>query len=198
MTKQTHLPGAVALQGHRAGFASRAAAAAIDLAVITVLELACLLFAALVRYLVQGPPFGAPSLPPWLSAAAAAGIPIAYLAAGWATAGRTVGMQVLGLRLLGRSGGPPLLAASLLRAALCIALPIGLLWILVSRRNASIQDLALGTAVIYDWSYGPLNQLAARSPPDRASNRPRVTARPSRLTMRAPAGPDHDRDGTRF
>lgn len=155
MTKQTHRPGGAALQGHRAGFASRAAAAAVDLAVLTVLELTCLLFTALVCYVVQGPPFGAPALPLWLSAAAAAGIPTAYLAAGWATAGRTVGMQVLGLRLLSRSGGPPLLATSLLRAALCVAVPIGLLWILVSRRNASIQDLALGTVVVYDWSYGP-------------------------------------------
>jgi uncharacterized RDD family membrane protein YckC len=172
MTKQTRLAGAAALQGHRAGFASRTAAAVIDLAVITVVELACLLFAALVRYLIQGPPFGAPSLPSWLTATAAYVIPVAYLAAGWAIAGRTVGMQVLGLRLLGRSGGPPHLAGSLLRAALCIVFPIGLLWSLVSRRNASLQDLILGTAVIYDSSYGPLDQRAAMSPPDRASNRP--------------------------
>lgn len=157
MTQQTRPAGAVALQGHRAGFASRAAAAAIDLAATTAIGLACLLFAALVRYVVLGPPFGAPSLPPWLSAAAATVIPIAYLTLGWATAGRTVGMQVLGLRLLGHSGTPPRPAASLLRAVLCVALPVGLLWVLVSRRNASLQDLVLGTAVVYDWSYGSVD-----------------------------------------
>jgi uncharacterized RDD family membrane protein YckC len=158
MTQQTRRSGAVALQGHRAGFASRAVAAAIDLAAITLLGLACLLFAELVRYLVVGPPLGAPALPGWLSAAAGAGIPIAYLAACWATAGRTLGMQVLGLRLLGRSGRPPRPAASLLRAVLCVAFPAGLLWILVSRRNASLQDLVLGTAVVYDWFYGSVDR----------------------------------------
>ena len=131
--------------------------------VITLLGLVCLLFAALVRYLVVGPPFVAPTLPQWLSAAVAAGIPVVYLTAGWATVGRTVGMQVLGLRLLGRSGRPPGLAAALLRAVLCLAFPAGLLWTLVSRRNASIQDLVVRTAVVYDWSYGP--PAGAKSPP---------------------------------
>ena len=74
-------------------------------------------------------------------------------------------MQVFGLRLLGRSGGPPRPAASLVRAVLCLALPAGLLWILVSRRNASLQDLVLGSAVVYDWSYGSVEPPAWLGPP---------------------------------
>lgn len=153
MTQQTRRSEAVAVRGHRAGFASRVAAAAIDLATITLLHLACLLFAGLVRYLVVGPPFGLPAPPQWLAAVAGGGIAVAYLASCWAIDGRTVGMQVLGLRLVGRSGRPPRPAAALLRAVLCLVFPAGLLWILVSRRNASLQDLVLGSAVIYDWSY---------------------------------------------
>jgi hypothetical protein len=30
-----------------------------------------------------------------------------------------------------------------------------MLWILVSRRNASVQDLLVGTVVIYDWRCRP-------------------------------------------
>lgn len=156
MTQQTRRSGAVALDGHRAGFASRTAAAAIDFAAIALLDLACLLFAALVSYLIAGPPFGPPTPPRWVAVAVGAGIAVAYLASCWAIDGRTVGMQVLGLRLVGRSGRPPLAGASLLRAVLCLAFPAGLLWILVSRRNASVQDLVLRSAVIYDWSYGPV------------------------------------------
>jgi uncharacterized RDD family membrane protein YckC len=38
---------------------------------------------------------------------------------------------------------------------LYVLFPLGLLWILASRRNASVQDLILGTAVLYDWAYHP-------------------------------------------
>jgi uncharacterized RDD family membrane protein YckC len=185
VTRQPRRPGAAALQGHRAGFASRAVAATIDLAVVALLELMCLLFAALVHYLVVGPPFGAPDFPHWLSVAAAAAIPAAYLTAGWTTVGRTVGMQVLGLRLLARSGRPPGLAASLLRAVLSLAFPVGLLWTLVSRRNASIQDLVLRTVVVYDWSYGA--PVGARSPPADVTRTPRISQAGRQQDVRSPS-----------
>ena len=154
MTQQTRRSEAVALHGHRAGFASRVVAASIDVATVALLQLACLLVAGLVRHLLVGPPFALPALPQWLAGVAGGGIAIAYLTSCWAIAGRTVGMQVLGLRLVGRrSGRPPRPAAALLRAVLCLVFPLGLLWILVSRRNASLQDLVVGSAVIYDWSY---------------------------------------------
>jgi uncharacterized RDD family membrane protein YckC len=38
-----------------------------------------------------------------------------------------------------------------LRAAFYVVFPIGLVWALVSRRNASLQDLIVRTAVIYDY-----------------------------------------------
>ena len=165
MTQQTRRSEAVALNGHRAGFASRVVAAAIDLATITLLHLAFLLFAGLVRYLVVGPPFALPTPPQWLAGVVGGAIAVVYFASFWAIDGRTVGMQVLGLRLLGPSGRPPRPAWSLLRAVLCLAFPAGLLWILISRRNASLQDLLVRGTVIYDWSYRPIgagdDELAA-------------------------------------
>jgi uncharacterized RDD family membrane protein YckC len=155
VTRPIRHPHANILQGHRAGFVSRVAADAIDLGVVWALGLAALLFAGVVRYLLTGPPFRTPVLPSWLGAAAGAAIAVGYLASGWASTGRTVGKQVAGLRVLDRPGRRLPLRRALLRAVLCVAFPAGLLWVLVSRYNASVQDLLVGTAVVYDWSYHP-------------------------------------------
>jgi uncharacterized RDD family membrane protein YckC len=160
---------AKALQGHRAGFVSRIVADAVDLAVIWAMGLSALLFAAVVRWLLTGPPFRTPVLPAWLGTAAGLVIAVAYLASGWAATGRTLGKQVAGLRLLDRAGRRVPLRRTLLRAVLCVAFPAGLLWILVSRRNASVQDVLVGTTVIYDWSYRP-----TESPPSGDARSPSV------------------------
>jgi uncharacterized RDD family membrane protein YckC len=62
---------------------------------------------------------------------------------------------VAGLRVLDRSGRRLSVRRALLRAVLYVVFPAGLLWILVSRRNASVQDLVVGSIVIYDWRYRP-------------------------------------------
>jgi hypothetical protein len=36
------------------------------------------------------------------------------------------------------------------RAVLCTLFPIGLVWVLVSRENRSVQDVLLRTSVVYD------------------------------------------------
>jgi uncharacterized RDD family membrane protein YckC len=46
----------------------------------------------------------------------------------------------------------------LARAVLYVLFPAGLLWVLASRRNASVQDLVVGTAVVYDWAYHPADE----------------------------------------
>jgi hypothetical protein len=33
-----------------------------------------------------------------------------------------------------------------------------LLWVLASRRNASLQDLVVRTVVVYDWAYHPADE----------------------------------------
>jgi uncharacterized RDD family membrane protein YckC len=161
VTRPVRNPEARTLQGHRAGFVSRIAADAIDLGVVWAIGLSALLFAGVVRYLLTGPPLRTPVLPSWLGATAGLAIAVGYLASGWAATGRTLGKQVAGLRVLDRGGRRIPLRRALLRAVLCVAFPAGLLWILVSRRNASVQDLLTGTVVVYDWSYHPTDE----SPP---------------------------------
>ena len=56
MTRDTRYAEARALQGHRAGFASRVVADVLDLGVAWLLGLAMLVAAGVVRYLLTGPP----------------------------------------------------------------------------------------------------------------------------------------------
>jgi uncharacterized RDD family membrane protein YckC len=171
VTRPVRNPHAKALQGHRAGFVSRVVADAVDLGVVWAIGLSALLFAGVVRYLLTGPPFRTPNLPSWLGAVAGLLIAVGYLTSGWTATGRTVGKQVAGLRLLDRDGHRLPLRRALPRAVLCVLFPAGLLWILVSRRNASVQDLLVGTAVIYDWSYRPTDE----SPPSGDAGSPSAT-----------------------
>ena len=153
MTKAARHPLGQALGGHRAGFASRVMADAVDLGIIWLLGLSLLLSAGVAHYLLAGPPFGVPALRLWLSGPLGAALAVAYLTAGWATTGRTPGKQLAGLRVVDRAGRRLRRSRALLRALLCVLFPAGLLWVLVSRRNASLQDLLARSAVVYDWSY---------------------------------------------
>jgi uncharacterized RDD family membrane protein YckC len=78
----------------------------------------------------------------------------AYWTIGWATTGRTIGNLVMGLRVVSRKGQHPHWAGAALRAAFCAFFPFGLLWVIVSRSNRSVQDVVLRTSVIYDWVVG--------------------------------------------
>jgi uncharacterized RDD family membrane protein YckC len=178
VTRPVHNPRAMALQGQRAGFVSRLVADAVDLGVVWAIGLSALLLAGVVRYLLVGPPFHTPVLPSWLRATAGLVIAVGYLASGWSSTGRTVGKQVAGLRVLDNAGRLLPLRRALLRAVLYVAFPAGLLWVLVSRRNGSVQDLLVGTAVIYDWSYRPAEESPASgearspSPPPASEHHP--------------------------
>ena len=167
MTREIHYAEARALQGHRAGFASRAVADAIDLGIAWLLGLSALLAAGVVRYLLTGPPFRLPVLPNWLDVTAGAAIAVAYLALSWAATGRSVGKQIAGLRVVDRAGGRLALWRAFSRALLYVLFPAGLLWVLASRRNASVQDLVVGTAVVYDWTYHPAEEARPPRPAPR-------------------------------
>ncbi|MEU5877546.1 RDD family protein [Spirillospora sp. NPDC047279] len=142
------------LQGHRAGLVSRGAAAVIDAFAVSAVCVLALVCAGVARYLVLGGPFTLPSPPRGLASAAAGGIAIGYLTWGWVSTGRTPGDQMMGLRVLARSGGRLGLARALLRVALCTFFPAGLLWVAVSRHRASLHDLVVHSIVIYDWCRG--------------------------------------------
>jgi uncharacterized RDD family membrane protein YckC len=64
--------------------------------------------------------------------------------------GGTWGDRVLALRVTDADGRRLRWRRSAMRAVLCTVFPVGLAWVLVSRENRSVQDLILGTAVVYD------------------------------------------------
>jgi uncharacterized RDD family membrane protein YckC len=161
MTRDIRYAEARALQGHRAGFASRVVADVVDLGVAWLLGLSALLAAGVVRYLLTGPPLRLPVLPNWLDAGTGGVIAVFYLGLSWAATGRSVGKQIAGLRVVKRDGGRLSLGRSFARAVLYVLFPAGLLWILASRRNASVQDLVVGTVVVYDWAYHPADEASS-------------------------------------
>lgn len=76
---------------------------------------------------------------------------VLYLAAGWSSTGRTVGKQLMGLRVVNLRGDRMRFVGAFGRSLLCVVFPIGLFWAAVSRENRSVQDLILRTSVVYDW-----------------------------------------------
>jgi uncharacterized RDD family membrane protein YckC len=76
---------------------------------------------------------------------------VSYLTAGWTSTGRTVGKQMMGLRVVRSDGRHLNLLRAFLRAVLCAVFFPVLLLALVSRRNRGLEDVAFGTVVIYDW-----------------------------------------------
>ncbi|MCX5058715.1 RDD family protein [Streptomyces sp. NBC_00201] len=136
-------------EGDTAGIVSRCLAALVDAIVVAGIGLAAYLAFGGLRLLVTGPPFRMPDLSGWLTGVLGWALAVVYLALSWVTSGGTVGDWLLGLRVTGRTGRLLGIPRALLRAVLCVVLPVGLLWVPFSRRHASVQDVALASAVHY-------------------------------------------------
>jgi uncharacterized RDD family membrane protein YckC len=148
-------------QRRRAGLVTRAAAGAIDVGiVILALVVGCLGVCAFL-FLLDPRNFTVPTPSPALVYAVGCLLLIPYLTVSWMGNGRTYGSHVMGLRVVDREGRRLHPLGALVRAALYAIFPIGLLWVLVSGQNRSLQDLVLRTSVIYDWEVHPL-----QPPPD--------------------------------
>lgn len=134
-----------------AGVVSRGLSAVIDAAVVLGLAVGAYAVQATAVFLVDPRGFVPPDttlgwfLDAWILLA------IGYLALSWAVLGGTRGDKVMGLRVLTAGGTPPGLLHSTARAILCVLFPLGLLWVAVSRRQRSVQDLVLRTHVVHDW-----------------------------------------------
>jgi uncharacterized RDD family membrane protein YckC len=143
------------LQGTHAGFASRTIANVLDALVVLAIQLISYLVVGVVRFLfVRHFRFPAPgvvvnSLVFW-------GIALFYTTTGWATTGKTTGKQLVGLRVVTAGGEPLSTGRAFARALLYAVLLPGFVLVLFTRRNLSLQDILLGTAVVYDWSYRAL------------------------------------------
>jgi uncharacterized RDD family membrane protein YckC len=139
------------IQGRRAGFVTRVLANVADLLVVVLGVAGCYLAVAAVRFLLAPPRFRFPAPGLDVLLLVGLGIQALYFAVTWAVVGGTYGDRLLGLRVV--AGGRPRLrwGRSAVRAVLCTAFPIGLLWVLVSAGNRSVQDLLVRTSVVYDW-----------------------------------------------
>jgi uncharacterized RDD family membrane protein YckC len=76
---------------------------------------------------------------------------VAYLTFGWTASGRTLGMQVMGLRVVNLAGGPLNGVRGFARAVLCATFPVGLLWCAINPRRLALHDLLVRSSVVYDW-----------------------------------------------
>jgi uncharacterized RDD family membrane protein YckC len=138
------------LQGRSAGLVTRAGAAVTDVALLLLALLAGYAGVAGLRFLNSPTGFRA-SAPPYTAVVLATGLLLAgYWTVMWALSGRSYGDQLLGLRVVGSRGDPLHWAHAAARAVCCVVFPLGLLWVLVSPRNRSVQDALLRTAVVYD------------------------------------------------
>ena len=138
-------------QGQRAGFVSRSIAALLDLAFV-----ACLLAVAyagwcVARFVVHPRTFAFPAPSTTVQVTSYLVVSVAYLTVAWCTTGRSPGQEVLGLRVTDRDGHRPGMVAALLRAALCVGFPLGLLGVLFSSRRRALHDVVVRTTVTYDW-----------------------------------------------
>jgi uncharacterized RDD family membrane protein YckC len=138
-------------QGQRAGLVTRLVAGALDAAIVWLVLLAGYFGLAALLFLVDPRSFSLPHAGLFFSLTAGFCVSLVYLTGAWAISGRTYGNLVMGLRVLGRGGRPLGLVGSATRALALLLLPAGVLWVAVSRDNRSLQDLALGTSVVYDW-----------------------------------------------
>jgi uncharacterized RDD family membrane protein YckC len=142
--------GRAAVRGYPAGFVTRALAALADVCVVLLALAAGYAAVAGFRFLLHPAAFRLPT-PSYESVLLLAGLVLAgYCTLAWSILGRTYGDQLMGLRVAGRRGARLRWFRAAARAVLCIVFPLGLLWVLVSRHNRSIQDVVLRTAVVYD------------------------------------------------
>jgi uncharacterized RDD family membrane protein YckC len=147
-------PRARSLQGKRAGIASRVTADAIDWGIVLAIYVAILFGIAAFRYFVANENFNVPDPNPLVTLVAQWVIAILYLTAGWAGTGRTVGKNVMGLRVISANGARLGIPRAFLRAVICASLgAIALATVVISRKRSGIHDYFVRTTVVYDWTH---------------------------------------------
>jgi uncharacterized RDD family membrane protein YckC len=141
-------------QGHSAGVVTRTIAAVIDGLVVAAVLVAAYAVLAGFMFMLNPRSFQFPDAGWLLSLIAGFWVLVVYLTVAWSIGGRSYGARIMGLRVVGRRGSKLRPALAFLRALACAVFPIGLMWCAVNRHNRSLQDILLGTAVIYDWMPG--------------------------------------------
>lgn len=137
---------------HRAGFVSRLGADVLDAIVVVVGTALILVVGRMVAAVFAGFVFSFPRPSGVERSAALSVVYVLYLTFFWTTTGRTPGKHVAGVRVSTSEGARLSVIRAFGRAVICVVFPVGLLWVLVSRRNLAVHDILLGTAVVYDWN----------------------------------------------
>ncbi len=137
-------------RGTRAGLVTRSLANIADLVVVVLIVVGGYVAVAATRFLLSPTTFRfpAPSLATLLLVGL--GLQAVYFAVTWRVVGNTYGDGLLGLRVADDRGARLGWARCIARAVLCTIFPIGLIWVLVSRENRSVQDVLLRTSVVYN------------------------------------------------
>lgn len=161
------------LVGHYAGPVTRLTAFAIDSAVSgTALAVMISAMSAVIE-LVARRDIDAANAPPAVGSVVLLVWLFLYYYVSWSATGKTVGMAMLGLRVVRRDGSPLDHRHALLRT---LAFPfsflfvgLGFVGIVVSREHRALHDFVGDTTVVYDWDAraAKLKMLAAE--PDRRS-----------------------------
>jgi uncharacterized RDD family membrane protein YckC len=148
--------GEASLLGTRAGVVTRTIASAIDLVVILLAVIALYFTISGVIFILPPRAFKFPQFSTLHILVAGEVMLFLYLAIGWMNTGRSVGKQLMGLRVMETGGGKVRPSRALLRSATCVLLPVSLFWCLVDPKNRAVHDILLGTVVVYDWSLRPI------------------------------------------
>ena len=139
-------------QGQRAGIVTRTAANVVDFAMVSGALAGGYAIWCAVTFLLNPRKFTFPT-PTFLALLGFFAILLfVYLTVSWATTGRTYGKHLLGLRVVNVRGDRLSWLEAVVRAGLCLMVPMGLYWAVVSPTNRSLQDAVLRTSVIYDWT----------------------------------------------
>lgn len=139
------------LQGLRAGFFSRAVASGTDVLLVLCVYVGGFVVASISWDLFFSKSVSLSVPPHWLNELVVWIVLVVYLTAGWASAGRTLGKQMMGLRVVCSDGSRLRFPRAFLRAVLCATIFPVLLLALVNRRNQGLEDVVFGTVVAYDW-----------------------------------------------
>ncbi len=140
------------VQGHRAGVVTRVLAGTVDGLVAVVAVAVGYGGVVAVTYLLRPRGFTVPDPGFQLLLAVFLAFLTCYLGLAWATTGRTYGDRLLGLRVVSSRGRRIRPLVALVRAVLCVFVPILLFWVVFSRENRSAVDVLLRTSVVYDWA----------------------------------------------
>jgi uncharacterized RDD family membrane protein YckC len=166
---------AVELQGRLAGFPSRVLADVIDVAIAFAIFVAIYSGLSILWDFFASDTIQIKVQSPGINASGMTLTALIYFTIGWASTGRTIGKQVVGLRVVRRDAEPLGTGLALSRALLCVVFWYLVMWtVLFSRRNAGIHDMICKTVVVYDWiPESAKRHLPPPPPPPRRSRRRR-------------------------